>query len=97
MYWEIRKNKYDLLFIKNKATFMLIYCFSSSFSPKRTVLNADCSVGSFVSPDHNKNGRHFGYRLTFQTKTNILYHYEGILLVKLLWQNYQPVLGGNQD
>ncbi len=37
--------------------------------------------------------------LTFQTETNILYHYKGILLLKLFWQNqnYQLVLCGSQD
>ncbi len=37
--------------------------------------------------------------LTFQTETNILHHYKGILLLKLLWQNqnYQLVLGGSRD
>ncbi len=44
---------------------------------------------------NNKDGRQFREALTFQTK-NILHHYEGILLVKHLWQNqnYQLVLGG---
>ncbi len=37
--------------------------------------------------------------LTFLRKTNILHHYKGILLLKLLWQNqnYQLVLCGSQD
>ncbi len=37
--------------------------------------------------------------LTFQTETNILHHYKGILLLKLFWQNqnYQLVLCGSQD
>ncbi len=37
--------------------------------------------------------------LTFQTETNILHHYKGILLLKLLWQNqnYQLILGGSRD
>ncbi len=37
--------------------------------------------------------------LTFQTEKNILHHYEGILLLKLLWQNqnYQLVLCGSWD
>ncbi len=37
--------------------------------------------------------------LTFQTETNILHHYEGILLLKLLSQNqnYQLVLCGSRD
>ncbi len=37
--------------------------------------------------------------LTFQTKTNILHQYKGILLLKLLWQNqnYQLVLCGSWD
>ncbi len=37
--------------------------------------------------------------LTFQTETNILHHYTGILLLKLLWQNqnYQLVLCGSRD
>ncbi len=37
--------------------------------------------------------------LTFQTETNILHHYKGILLLKLLWQNrnYQLVLCGSRD
>ncbi len=32
--------------------------------------------------------------LNFQTETNILHHYKGILLLKLLWQNqnYQLVV-----
>ncbi len=36
---------------------------------------------------------------TFQTETNILHHYKGILLLKLLWhnQNYQLVLCGSRD
>ncbi len=44
---------------------------------------------------NNKHGRHFGYGLTFQTKTIFLRHYEGILLVRLLRQNqnYQLILG----
>ncbi len=37
--------------------------------------------------------------LTFQTETNILHHYNGILLLKLLWQNqnYQLVMCGSPD
>ncbi len=37
--------------------------------------------------------------LTFQTETNILHHYKGILLLKLLWQNqnYQLFLFGSRD
>ncbi len=37
--------------------------------------------------------------LNFQTEINILDHYKGILLVKLLWQNqnYQHVLCGSRD
>ncbi len=37
--------------------------------------------------------------LTFQTETNILHHYKGILFLKLLWQNqnYQLVLSGSRD
>ncbi len=54
----------------------------------------------FVSHDqNNKDGRHFRKTLTFQTETNILHHYKGILLLKLLWQNqnYQLVLSGSRD
>ncbi len=41
----------------------------------------------------------FEKTLTFQTETNILHHYKGILLLKLLWenQNYQLVLCGSWD
>ncbi len=37
--------------------------------------------------------------LTFQTETNILHYYKGILLLKLLWQiqNYQLILCGSRD
>ncbi len=54
----------------------------------------------FVSCDqNNKDSWQFRKALTFQTKTNVLHHYKGILLVKLFWQNqnYQLVLGGSQD
>ncbi len=39
---------------------------------------------------NNKDGRQFGYRLTFQTKPNVLHHFKAILLERLLWciKNY---------
>ncbi len=45
-------------------------------------------IGLFVSRDQNKKEADtLEKALTFQTETNILHHYEGILLLKLLWQN----------
>ncbi len=59
--------------------------------PKRIFLML---IGLFVSHDqNNKDGRQVRKALTFQTQANILHHYKGILLLKLLWQNqnYQLV------
>ncbi len=67
---------------------------------KNIMLSANWSVGSSLCHlTKTTDGRHVGYRLTFQTKTKVLLHYEGILLVKLLWQiqNYQLVLVEERD
>ncbi len=45
-------------------------------------------IDLFVSRyQNNKDGDTLEKALTFQTETNILHHYKGILLLKLLWQN----------
>ncbi len=84
-------------------------------SPKRTCLQGLQPAGQDSSPKRTfswcwlvflchmikttKMADKLEKALTFQTETNILHRYKGILLQKLLWQNqnYQLVLGGSRD
>ncbi len=68
--------------------------FSNILDAHWSILLACTKLGQVYVTWQTKN-KAFGYILTFQTKPNILHHYEDFLSVRLLWhnQNYQLALG----